>query len=120
MFLRWQVSWDQCASHAVLNQWVERALGDASLSGIFEGDDDDGGSVEARRRQFVHQAMNEIDTAYGRTLGCRIDPVLREHVKGDNHMFRREQVEAFLKRKADRQQKAMMASEAAEAQTSFS
>lgn len=97
-----QVSWDQCASHAVLNMWIERAMRDASLTGIEGGSEE---AVMGARRQFVHEVMNKIDTAYGRTLGCRIDPVLREYVKQDNHMFRREKVEAFLQRKATKLQR---------------
>ena len=108
-----QVSWDQRASHEVLNEWIERAMADETLSGIS------GVSVgllpseeHQARWEFVHEAMNEIDLAHGRTLGCRICSPLKAFVKSDNHMFRRDKVEAFLRRKAEKQQQQHQQAEA--------
>lgn len=74
---------------------------DGTLTGL-QDDKHRESVVQQARWQYVHEVMNEIDTAYGRTLGCRIDPVLREYVKQDNHMFRKDKVEAFLRRKANK------------------
>lgn len=95
-----QVSWDQQASHQVLERWVERALNDENVSGISSSINSvvDGKVMKLRskkgvkslREKFVGNALNEIDMLFGRTLGCRISPVLKAYVGKDNHIIRKE------------------------------
>ena len=101
MFI-FQISWDQHASHAILEQWVERAMHDEDVSGIGvsvrgEGKDarswsfnkQDGCGDDAlteMQKRFVHNRINELDVMFGRALGCRASPVLKMFVQADNHL----------------------------------
>jgi len=121
-YTRVQVSWDQHASHQVLEKWVESSLQNDHISGvglvgsegISSSSSSSTGGIPARcfvyttpsnaaalRIEFVKQCINKVDSLYGRTLGCRISPVLNQFIQQDNHVRKREIVE---KRKKDREE----------------
>lgn len=100
-----QVSWDQHASHNVLEKWADRALLDESVSGIRlaclageSGGDARSGQPNASknralvnmRKAFVKERINALDLHFGRTLGCRMSSILVNYVDGDNHVKRNE------------------------------
>lgn len=96
----------------MLEAWVDRALNDEQISGIGSsvvksrgsllpsGSDDalptgvvslnSKKRVAELREKFVSDIMNEIDIQFGRSLGCRISPVLRPFVGRENHVVRKE------------------------------
>ena len=63
------------------------------------------------RAEFVNACIDNIDNTFGRKLGCRISPVLSQHVSMDNHILRREQIkkknQEKEKRKEERNKKAV-------------
>ena len=97
MFL--QISWDQHASHQILERWVDRALLDEQISGITMSSMTEDGQVlnltskkalSEMRKKFVSDRMNEVDMQFGRTLGCRMSRLLSPFVDPDNHIRRNE------------------------------
>ena len=94
-----QISWDQHASHQILERWADRALLDEQVSGISMASISEDGQVvnltskralSDMRRQFVGDRVDEIDLQFGRTLGCRMSRLLGQFVNPDNHVKRSE------------------------------
>jgi hypothetical protein len=100
MNLFFQISWDQHASHQILERWVDRALLDEQVSGICMSSMGEDGQVlnltskralMDLRKQFVSERVNEIDMQFGRTLGCRMSRLLGQYVDQSNHEKRSQQ-----------------------------
>lgn len=89
-----QISWDQHASHQILEKWVDRALLDEQVSGICMSNLGEDGQVlnltsrralSDMRKKFVSDRINEVDMQFGRTLGCRMSRILNPFVDQSNH-----------------------------------
>jgi hypothetical protein len=117
------VSWDQHASQAVLEKWVNRALDTESISGIGHTDSKNPNcfvythpeSVSALRDAFVRERVDKIDSLFGRTLGCRMNPVLKQYVNHENHIKKRMNLERERLEKEERKKKAAEEAELAAA-----
>lgn len=92
-----QISWDQHASHQILERWVDRALLDDQVTGISMSSMGEDGHVlnltskralSDMRKKFVSERVDEIDLQFGRTLGCRMSRLLGQFVSPDNHVKR--------------------------------
>lgn len=70
-------------------------MSDEDLSGVgISVRDENGGligmnskkGVDELRQKFVSTCINELDMMFGRALGCRLHPTLKEFVQPDNHL----------------------------------
>lgn len=68
---RIRISFDQNAAHHIFAQWKERALADASISGIKDAQE---------RRDWVMKRICELDQTFDRSLGLRVSQQLRDDV----------------------------------------
>lgn len=91
----------------MLEQWIEKALQTDEISGIGLVD-----SYNTRcfiythkenainlREAFVRDRINLLDSLYGRTLGCRVNPNLKQYVQQDNHVKKRAIVDKLKEEK---------------------
>jgi hypothetical protein len=102
--------------HQVLERWVESALQNDHISGIGQVGSRTAncfvytqpGNAAKLREDFVKERINKVDSLYGRTLGCRVSPVLSLYIQQDNHVRKRQIVE---KRKRDKEESRKLRSE---------
>jgi hypothetical protein len=105
------VSWDQHASHAVLEKWVGEAMRSDHVSGIgWVGSTNPGCFVYTNpenaavlREAFVKDRINQVDSLYGRTLGCRVSPLLKQFMHQDNHLRKHAKLEAERQLQAEKE-----------------
>jgi hypothetical protein len=98
----------------VLEKWIDSAMNNDDISGIgllqggceklnnncFVHTHEE--NALKLRRSFVVDRINQIDSLYGRTLGCRVNPVLKQYISQDNHLLKRVVVE---NRRQEKEQK---------------
>lgn len=68
---RIRISYDQNAAHSIFNAWKDRALQDASISGI---------SDVPTRNMWVAIRIKELDQAFDRALGLRVSEDLKPYL----------------------------------------
>ena len=72
---RIRISYDQNTAHHIFSVWKDRALSDASISGISHQD---------QRREWVTARITVLDYLAGRALGLRVSEELKGFLAGRN------------------------------------